>query len=210
MGFAEQFAPVLRAAQCGAPWALDQLYRDLAPAVVGYLRLQGAEDPEDLTSEVFLGAFRGLGAFAGGESEFRSWVLAIAHRRMIDERRRRSRRVATSPLEQADVHRAAGRSLEDEVLDAVEAERLVALCGRLSSDQRDVILLRLTGDLSIEQTAAALGKRPGAVKALQHRGLEALRRARARMRYLQRAHLIRVIVGTAHLDTPSAAPRLGP
>ena len=176
---ADQFPSILLAAQSGASWAFDLLYRDLAPAVVGYLRLQGTEDPEDLTNEVFLGAFRGLGSFSGGEAEFRSWVLAIAHQRMIDERRRRARRVKTSPLEEAEFHRSPGPSVEDEVLDGIQAEKLRTLCRQISADQRDVILLRLVADLSVEQTAVALGKRPGAVKALQWRGLEALRRVLA-------------------------------
>ena len=176
MSHADQFPSILLAARSGASWALDILYRDLAPVVVAYLRLQGTEDPEDLTNEVFLGAFRGLGSFAGTEHEFRSWVLAIAHRRVIDERRRRARRVQTSPLEEAECHRSPDPSVEDEVLDGLQAERIRALCGQLSADQRDVILMRLVADLSVEQTATALGKRPGAVKALQRRGLEALRR----------------------------------
>jgi len=179
MSHADQFPSILLAAQGGAAWALDLLYRDLAPAVVSYLRLQGTEDPEDLTNEVFLGVFRGLGSFAGGEPEFRSWVLAIAHRRVIDERRRQARRVKTSPLEDAEFLRSPGPSVEDEVLDGLQAERIRALCRQISADQRDVILLRLVADLSVEQTAAALGKRPGAVKALQRRGLEALRRVLA-------------------------------
>jgi RNA polymerase sigma factor (sigma-70 family) len=179
MPHADQFPSILGAAQAGAPWALEVLYGDLAPAVAGYLRLQGAEDPEDLTNEVFLGAFRGLGAFSGGEPEFRSWVLAIAHRRMIDERRRRARRVKTSPLDEAELHQSPGPSVEDEVLDGLQIERVCSLCAQISADQRDVILLRLVADLSVEQTATALNKRPGSVKALQRRGLEALRRVLA-------------------------------
>ena len=54
-------------------------------------------------------------------------------------------------------------------------ERVRALLAGLAPDQRDVVLLRIVADLSIEDTAAALGKRPGAVKALQHRAMAALR-----------------------------------
>ncbi len=57
MSIGEAFDPVLAAAQADAGWAYERLYQDLAPAVLGYLRVQGAREPEDLTSEVFLGAF---------------------------------------------------------------------------------------------------------------------------------------------------------
>lgn len=56
-------------------------------------------------------------------------------------------------------------------------ERVDALLDRLSPDQREVIALRVVADLTVEQTAAALGKSYEAVKTLQGRGLAALRRA---------------------------------
>jgi RNA polymerase sigma-70 factor (ECF subfamily) len=71
------------------PWAFERLYADLAPVVAGYLRVQGAAEPEDLTSEVFLGVFTGIDSFEGSETQFRSWVFTIAYSRLVDERRRR-------------------------------------------------------------------------------------------------------------------------
>lgn len=172
---AEAFADVLAAAQVGAGWALESLYRSLAPAVVGYLRLQGVEDPEDLSSEVFLGAFRNLGAFTGDAGGFRSWVFAIAHRRVLDDRRRRSRRPVPEDFE-AVADRAGGGDAEEEVMGRLGTEAVLDLCRRLSPDQRDVVLLRLVADLGLEETAEALGKSTGAVKALQHRAMASLRK----------------------------------
>lgn len=48
-----------------AGWALTRLYEWLSPVVAGYLRAQGVQEPDDLTSEVFLGLFSGLGSFTG-------------------------------------------------------------------------------------------------------------------------------------------------
>jgi RNA polymerase sigma-70 factor (ECF subfamily) len=50
------------------------------------------------------------------------------------------------------------------------------LLAGLTLDQRDVLVLRIFGELPLEQVAEILGKRLGAVKALQRRGLDALRR----------------------------------
>lgn len=75
------------------PWAFERLYADLAPVVAGYLRVQGAAEPEDLTSEVFLGVFTGLKLFSGTEQQFRSWAFTIADQRLVDERRRAGRRL---------------------------------------------------------------------------------------------------------------------
>ena len=59
------FDDVLAAAQAGAAWAFEVLYRDLSPVVTGYLRLHGAAEPDDLASETFLGVFTGLAGFSG-------------------------------------------------------------------------------------------------------------------------------------------------
>lgn len=171
----EPFQQVVEAARVGAPWAFRRIYEDLSPAVAGYLRSQGVADPDDLTSEVFLGVFRGIGTFSGEAAAFRSWVFTIAHRRLTDERRRRGRRPATTSLD-AETLQAVGGDVEAEALAGLGHEGVVRLLDGLSDDQRDVLTLRVVADLTVEQIAEALGKRPGAVKALQRRGLVALRK----------------------------------
>jgi RNA polymerase sigma factor (sigma-70 family) len=171
----EPFDRVLDAARANAPWAYRHLYESLAGAVSGYLRSQGARDVDDLTSEVFLGVFRRLGSFEGGEAAFRSWVFTIAHHRLVDDRRRRARRPDPGLLD-GRLAEVVGGDVEDEVLARLGTEGVHRLLERLAPDQRDVLLLRVVGDLTIEQVAEAVGKRPGAVKALQRRGLAALRK----------------------------------
>ncbi|MET0629031.1 MAG: RNA polymerase sigma factor [Acidimicrobiia bacterium] len=167
---------VLDAAQSGAGWALESLYRNLAPAVAGYLRVQGAHEPDDLTNEVFVRVFRDVGSFSGTDAQFRSWVFSIAHARLIDDRRRRARRARITIVEIDAVEPPATDDVERDVLRSLAEDRVRELCARVAPDQRDVLLLRLVGDLSLEQTAAVLAKTVGAVKALQRRGLAALRR----------------------------------
>jgi RNA polymerase sigma factor (sigma-70 family) len=169
----EGFDTLLGAARAGGQWAYERLYRSLAPTVAGYLRVQGAAEPEDLTSEVFERAFSAIGRFSGGEAQFRSWIFTIAHHRLTDERRRTARRPGRADIEVPDV--VCG-DVEDEALRRLATERVRRLCEGLAPDQRDVLLLRMLAALTVEETARALGKTPGAVKALQRRGLAALRR----------------------------------
>ncbi len=173
MAYREPFQRVLSAAQADAPWAYEQLYRSLSPSICGYLRLQGVADPEDLTSEVFLGAFRGIGSFRGDEAQFRAWVFTIAHRRLTDDRRSRGCRPTMAGAELPDT---AGGDVEEEALRRLSADRVRQLCAGLAPDQSDVLLLRLVSGLTVEAVADALGKNVGAVKALQRRGLCALRK----------------------------------
>lgn len=166
----EVFDDVLVAAQAGAGWACTRIWEDLAPVVTGYLRMQGAAEPDDVASETFLNVFRSLGSFEGDEEGFRSWVFTIAHRRLVDERRRSSRRPVTTPLD-VRAHDPAEDGHEREVLQRVEVLELEPLLDLLSDAQRDVLLLRTVGGLTLEETAELVGRRVGAVKQLQRRAL---------------------------------------
>lgn len=171
----DQFETVLLAAQAGARWASTDLWNEYAPAVAAFLRSRGSREPDDLTSEVFLAVFDRLGTFSGGEAEFRAFVFTIAFRRLTDELRRRSRRGEHEEWQQELDDRRAP-SAEHEAFARIADDSTRALLEGLSPDQRDVMVLRIVGDLTIEQVAEVLGKRPGAVKALQRRALERLRR----------------------------------
>jgi RNA polymerase sigma-70 factor (ECF subfamily) len=172
----ETFCALLAAAQADAPWAYERLYRELAPTVNGYLRLQGALEPEDLTSEVFLSAFRAIGGFRGDESGFRSWVFTIAHRRLVDEHRRFGRRPPLTEGNLADQYECAAGDVEDDALAHLAEQRVRELCETLAPDHRDVLLLRLVAGLTVGQVADALGRSSASVKALQRRGLAVVRR----------------------------------
>ena len=174
-GLGPVFDEVLAAARAGAAWAFEVLYRDLAPAVTGYLRMHGAADPDDLASETFLAVFRGLGGFEGDEPGLRSWVFTIAHRRLVDDWRRRGRRPQLADGGDEMLPDAVGGDVEDDVLDRLGTEAVHRLCAGLPADQRSVLLLRVLADLTVEQVAAVMGRSVGSVKALQRRGLRRLR-----------------------------------
>lgn len=168
----ETFPTLLAAAQRGDGPAFEQLYRALAPAVAGYLRLQGAGDPDGLTNDVFLGVFTSVASFRGEEDQFRAWLFTIAHRRLTDERRANGCRPRLADAELPDT---AGGDVEEEALRRLSAERVRSLCAGLAPDQRDVLLLRLVSGMTVDAVAGVLAKTPGAVKALQRRGLCAVR-----------------------------------
>ena len=172
---AQDFETVLAAARAGAEWAWAALYRDLAPGVAGYLRSRGAQEPDDITGEVFLQVVRDLARFTGSERELRAWVFTIAHHRLLDDRRARGRR----PVEPAGADLAppgGAPGADEEALGALGAARVRRVLGALSADQQAVLALRILGDLTVEEVAGVLGRRVGAVKALQRRGLAAARR----------------------------------
>jgi DNA-directed RNA polymerase specialized sigma24 family protein len=150
----EDFSRTLEAAREAQEWAWRALYADLAPSVLGYLRWRGVVEAEDVTAEVFLQVVRDLGSFRGDQRDFRSWVFVIAHHRLVDERRQRAR---------------------------LTQQRIRSVIEQLAPDQATVLLLRVLGDLTVDEVAGVMGKSPGAVKALQRRGLRSLTRALGHM-----------------------------
>lgn len=171
----DDFDGVLSRARSGAGEAFTLLYGDLSRPVAAYVRAQGVREVEDVTSEVFLAVFSGLSGFTGDQAHFRSWVFTIAHRRVMDHWRRRARTVPQVPYEPAEDDRAVG-SAEAEAMDVLGHQRVLALLGRLTGEQQEVLVLRVVADLTVEQVAEVVGRSEGAVKALQRRGLATLRK----------------------------------
>lgn len=169
----DDFDVTLAAAQAGAAWACTALYEESKRPVAAFVRFSGVPDPDDVTSEVFLQAFRDLRRFEGNAQQFQAWLFTIARRRVADTWRRRRRRPVEVALPQhLDVPAAASETEVDLALDA----DVCAALGALTDAQRDVLLLRIVGDLSIEQVAEATGRSVVSVKALHHRALSALHR----------------------------------
>lgn len=169
------FDELLDGARAGEEWAFRALFDALSSPVAAFVRSRVDSDVDDLVNEIFLGAFKGLERFEGGVSDYRAWVFRIARNKINDSHRRGYRRVEQSEL---DTEGSSQRSIEAELDFATQEQReqIDRMLEPLSPDQRDVILLRVVADLSIEQVATILEKPPGAIKSLQHRALETLRR----------------------------------
>lgn len=171
-----EFDSVLPAAQAGADWAWERIYAELAGTVRGYVRRLGASDPDDLVGETFLHLARGIGTFDGTAANFRSWAFTIAHHRVLDDRRRRRRKPADPVPETPEPPPTSPDATSEAALDAIGTARAGELIGTLVPDQRDVLMLRIVGGLTIAEAAEAVGKSVGATKALQRRGIAALQR----------------------------------
>ena len=164
---------VVEGARESEPSALTALYKALAPAILAYLRGRGSRDAEGLTQEVFLQLLPRLRTITGGAAGVRALAFTIAHSRLIDEFRRRNR--STELPYEAELDGRRQHSAEQEAIEQWGSSEITALLTHLGDEQKAVILLRVLGDLSLEETARIMGKSVGAVKQLQRRGLLALR-----------------------------------
>ena len=169
------FDEAIAAAQDGAQWAVAVLWNEMHPRLLRFLRGLDPSAAEDVEADTWLSASRDLGTFHGDAGQFRAWMFTIARNRLIDWRRRETRRRSVAVSPEALHDRPAPDDPAGLALDVVRADAAVALVRScLPRDQAEVILLRVLGGLEVDEVAAIVGKRPGNVRVLQHRGLRRL------------------------------------
>lgn len=165
---------VIRAAQ-DDPRSFGPLYEHYRDTVYRYLRsrTETTEEAEDLLQHVFLRALDALPQYQPDRSPFVSWLMGIARHASIDAHRRRRATVTwdfvPEPL------RRGGAEVEVEVLHREDRQRLSVLFAGLSSDKRELLVLRFVAGLTIREIAAVLGKSEAATKKQLFRTLQTLK-----------------------------------
>ena len=176
MSLGPQFTSVLAGAKTGAPWALEALYRDLQPRLLRYLSSQAPDAAEDLASETWIGVAVSVPSFEGDEDSFRAFLFTVARRRVLDHRRKDYTR-RTQPTEpEALEELSPATDGEGAALAHLGTGWALQQIATLPPDQAEVVLLRVIGDLSIDEVASIVGKKPGAVRSMQLRALRRLAR----------------------------------
>ncbi len=146
----------------------DRIYRYVA------LRIGDKAEAEDMTQQVFLSALQSISSFKWKGVPFSAWLYRIAHNQVVDYLRKKKKRPATL-LNESLVSSDSNPQLMTE--HSLDVEQLLSATRRLTEAQREVISLRFAGELSTAQVAKIMGKSQGAVKALQHSAIVALRKA---------------------------------
>jgi RNA polymerase sigma-70 factor (ECF subfamily) len=167
---------LLEQAKACDPAALEALYDRYASQMYAYIyrRVGNAALAEDLTGELFVRVLRAIQKERAWRISFRAWLYRIAHNLVIDHARRQPP-VPHLPLEESLLPAPEG----DPVDSAEESEAIAALRGaltHLTPDQQEVLALRFGEGLTAREVGQITKRTTGAVQALQHRALAALRR----------------------------------
>ena len=167
---------LLERAQAQDPEVLGELYDRYASQVYAYVyrRVGDPEVAEDLTGEVFMRVVKALHAGQTWHTSFRAWLFRVAHNLVVDHYRRRPPEPLLA-LDETDIA-AEETSPADRLQQMLDHERLRRALRCLTSEQQEVLALRFGEGLTARQTAGVVNKTVGAVEALQHRALAALRR----------------------------------
>jgi len=167
---------IVERAQKGDQNAFAQIYEEYFDRIYRYIvvRIRDQAEAEDLTEQVFLNTLESIKSFKWKGTPFSAWLFRIARNQVVDWQRKMSKR-QNLPLDDAIVDGGVDTAVAAE-LNLTMDELRIAMT-RLTDLQRQVIVLRFASDLSITETAKSLGKSDGAVKALQHSAVVALRKA---------------------------------
>lgn len=157
--------------------ALAQLYEAYFDKIYRYIamRVRNEMEAEDITQQVFMKVLQSISSYKNQGVPFSSWLYRIAHNQVVDFLRQQNKKatVDIDGLPLPDMGDDPQQMMEQQV----DIEELKKATKRLTESQQEVLSLRFTGELSIAECAQIMGKSEGAIKALQHSAVLALRRA---------------------------------
>ena len=161
-------------AQAGNSEAFGQLYDAYMERIYRfvYFRVEDQQTAEDITSQVFLKAWSNLDRFQFSRTPYLAWLYTIAHNAVIDHYRTRK---VTTALDDVQLSQPDHSELVENEIDlTVEMKSVKTALQSLTDDQQKVLTLKFIEGMSNNEIAHHLGKREGAIRALQMRGLQAL------------------------------------
>jgi len=167
---------LVRRAQQRDQEAFAQLYEGYFDKIYRYavLRIGNETEAEDVTQQVFLNALQSISSFRWKGVPFSAWLFRIAHNQVVDYLRKKTRQATESLDESLVISKSDPQLVVEQRLDT---EQLILATKRLTKAQQEVIALRFVSELSTAQVAKVMGKSQGAIKALQHSAIVALRKA---------------------------------
>jgi RNA polymerase sigma-70 factor (ECF subfamily) len=160
------------------PAAFAPLYEHYFARVYGYClrRIGQPEEAEDVTSQIFTRVLGNLSSYRGGS--FAAWLFRIAHNTVLNYLRDRRPRISLDSMEilPEDLARHGDKALE-RLVQSEERRHIAKLIAALPEDQRELLALRIVGELSAKEVGAVLGKSEGAVRVALHRIVRQLRQS---------------------------------
>jgi RNA polymerase sigma-70 factor (ECF subfamily) len=171
---------LVQRAQSGDADAFGELYDLYVDAVFRYIsyRVGSRQLAEDLTSETFLRALRRIGSFTWQGRDVGAWFVTIA-RNLVADHYKSSRyrlEITTDDVTESGARLDSADSPEGAVIESMTNRVLLEAVRQLNAEQQECIALRFLQGLSVAETAKAMGKNDGAIKALQYRAVRSLGR----------------------------------
>jgi RNA polymerase sigma-70 factor (ECF subfamily) len=145
----------------------DRYYQDVYR--YAYLRTDDPHLSDDIASETFLRLLKALHGGQPPHTTLRGWLFGVAAHLVVDHFNSRK----TLPLFE---YFSDGHSMQTEVEEHIRNEDVKSAMGKLTAEQQEILVLRFSSGLSVQEAANLMNRSVTAVKALQFRAVDALRR----------------------------------
>jgi RNA polymerase sigma-70 factor (ECF subfamily) len=167
---------LVKLAVTGNSSAFGELYDHYQPMIYRFVavKVSRREEAEDITHQVFMSAWQNIRSYEHRGHPFSSWLYRIARNQIVDFYRARRNDVALDAIDPE--YFVAPASADFTVPLKLEMEAVRRAMGQMKPDYQDVIIMRFIEDLSLKEVAGALGKTEGAVKLMQHRAMNELKK----------------------------------
>ena len=177
----EQITPniqeVVIQAQDGKLGAFTQLYEFFFLEIYRYtfVKIGNIQDAEDLTQEIFLKVIKSINKYREKGTPFSSWLFRIARNTIIDHLRKQQKNMSIVPIENISELKS-DNNLEKSAILALNIKEMKEQMDNLSELQKEVLILRFFGQLSLEETSKVISRNVNATKNIQHSALASLRK----------------------------------
>jgi len=165
----------IQEAKKGNKEAFGSLYDHYLPQIYRFIlfKVNGKDEAEDLTHEVFLSAWKNMPSYRMKGFPFSSWLYQIARNAVIDSYRTNRHHVQIEMVDENNLQTIP--SSQDEVNTILEMEKARKCISQLRTDYQDLIVMRFIEEMPNDEIAAALNKSEGAVRLMQHRAIKELK-----------------------------------
>ncbi len=160
----------------GSSSAFGVLYDHYQPMIYRFVlvKVAGRAEAEDITHQTFLSAWQNVRTYKHRGHPFSSWLYQIARNQVIDHYRAKKGDVSIDAVDPE--YFVAQASITMDLAGKLEMEKVRQAVQKLKPDYQDVIIMRFIEDISLKETALAMGKSEGAVKLIQHRAIKELQK----------------------------------
>lgn len=164
----------IKKARRGSAEAFGALYDNYLPKIYRFVLLKTSqkEIAEDLTQQVFLKAWQNVSSYEHKGFPFSSWLYQIARNAVIDHYRTKKTHAGLETAEEIAEETNFSADLEKKI----NLEIIQKKIKDLSPDYQDVLIMRFVEEMSHREIAQSMGKSEGAIKVIQHRALNQLKK----------------------------------
>ncbi len=167
---------IIREAKKGNAGSFGVLYDHYIPQIYRFIfmKVSHKQEAEDLAHEVFLSAWQNIDNFDYIGHPFSSWLYQIARNRIIDHYRTRKETVTLESVSEDEFE--ISDALEQRLDQKKEMVKVKEAIQQLNDDQQNIIILRYIEDLGPDEIAEIINKSEGAVRLMQHRAIQNLKK----------------------------------